>query len=542
MEATSNRRENLSWPDQDKVNAQLEAICELAKELRTDYPTDTPDEPTNWSNKARNRRNAYIRAQFLKDENGFTLHLLTGSEWLELFDMLGFTVDKETRKRFVSHLNWYSFWYAAFKPRLSRKYAQRIHWYVNNFLFCLRNELQTEKDYREGKYGSKGQAYFMEIEQQPAQPAETPQISTETAEPANVSAEAKQGENEPGMPKYTIYNRDGYTWVVFERGIIRQCAKRSGVSCKCAEWDTIAQAYNGVHSSMGFGNYFFFDSEADAIRFAELVAEGDVCGYWKLYMANLKAEVEAKKQRIAEECAEFDEAQAYFAEIDADRIAQSLTTPPTPPDEPTIHPADKTPTERTETAEAVNVSAEGEKGAEMAENKPYYTHRWRVLHNCDLKTWDKFHKKHKEAILIFHHDTTYAALQKEAVKVSGMCGITYKVNRHGVEVCLFNDATLAQIIGQGKYVAIAELPEVPDYGLTEPPQPPETPQIVECIADTSKPRETARKRPNRAIGSAQHHQHSALGANGYAVLNDASATMAAMSVPRERSTAEAAYW
>ena len=169
MEATSNRRENLSWPDQDKVNAQLEAICELAKELRTDYPTDTPDEPTNWSNKARNRRNAYIRAQFLKDENGFTLHLLTGSEWLELFDMLGFTVDKETRKRFVSHLNWYSFWYAAFKPRLSRKYAQRIHWYVNNFLFCLRNELQTEKDYREGKYGSKGQAYFMEIEQQPAQ-------------------------------------------------------------------------------------------------------------------------------------------------------------------------------------------------------------------------------------------------------------------------------------------------------------------------------------------------------------------------------------
>lgn len=373
MEATSNRRENLSWPDQDKVNAQLEAICELAKELRTDYPTDTPDEPTNWSNKARNRRNAYIRAQFLKDENGFTLHLLTGSEWLELFDMLGFTVDKETRKRFVSHLNWYSFWYAAFKPRLSRKYAQRIHWYVNNFLFCLRNELQTEKDYREGKYGSKGQAYFMEIEQQPAALTETPQISTEAAE-------------------------------------------------------------------------------------------------------------------------------------------------------------------------TVNVSVEGEKGAEMAENKPYYTHRWRVLHNCDLKTWDKFHKKHKEAILIFHHDTTYAALQKEAVKVSGMCGITYKVNRHGVEVCLFNDATLAQIIGQGIYVAIAELPEVPDYGLTEPPQPPETPQTVEYTTDTPKPRETAEKRQNRAIGSAQHHQHSALGANGYAVLNDASATMAAMSVPRERSTAEAAYW
>lgn len=192
MESTNKRRENLTWPDEDKTRKQLEAIRELAKELRTDYPTDTPDEPTNWSNEARNRRNAYIRAQFVTDENGITLHLLTGSEWLELFDMLGFSVDKETRKRFASHLNWYSFWYADFKPRLSSKYAQRIHWYVYNFLFCLRNKLQTEKDYREGKYGSKGQAYFMEIEQQPSTPTETPQISTETAEMVNVSAEGEK--------------------------------------------------------------------------------------------------------------------------------------------------------------------------------------------------------------------------------------------------------------------------------------------------------------------------------------------------------------
>lgn len=124
----------------------------------------------------------------------------------------------------------------------------------------------------------------------------------------------------------------------------------------------------------------------------------------------------------------------------------------------------------TEVSKTVNVSAEGEKGAEMAENKPYYTHRWRVLHNCDLKTWDKFHKKHKEAILIFHHDTTYTALQKEAVKVSEMCDISYKVNRHGAEVCQFDDVTLARIIEQGMYVAIAELPQAPDYGLTEPLQ------------------------------------------------------------------------
>lgn len=204
MEATNKRRENLTWPDEGKTRKQLEAIRELAKELRTDYPTDTPDEPTNWSNEARNRRNAYIRAQFLTDESGFTFHLLTGSEWLELFDLLGFSVDKETRKRFASHLNWYSFWYADFKPRLSSKYAQRIHWYVHNFLFCLRNKLQTEKDYREGKYGSKGQAYFMEIEEQPAQPTETPRISTETAETVNVSAEGEKEAERAEMESYNV--------------------------------------------------------------------------------------------------------------------------------------------------------------------------------------------------------------------------------------------------------------------------------------------------------------------------------------------------
>lgn len=211
MEATNKRRENLSWPDQNEVNAQLEAIRELAKELHTDCPTDTPDEPTNWGNKARNLRNALIRAQFL-DNGAFSL--ISGSEWLELFDLLGFSVDKETRKRFASHLNWYSFWYAGFKPRLSSKYAQRIHWYVHNFLFCLRNKLQTEKDYCEGKYGSKGQAYFMEAEQQPTTPAETPQNSTETAVAGNVSAKE---ENTAETAKYRISRFGGYKIIIGNR-------------------------------------------------------------------------------------------------------------------------------------------------------------------------------------------------------------------------------------------------------------------------------------------------------------------------------------
>lgn len=61
-----------------------------------------------------------------------------------------------------------------------REYARRIHWYVQSFLFCLHNKLQTEKEYREGKYGSKVQTYFIEITC--ATSAEISRISTETAE------------------------------------------------------------------------------------------------------------------------------------------------------------------------------------------------------------------------------------------------------------------------------------------------------------------------------------------------------------------------
>lgn len=158
MEANK-QTESLAWHDTNETKAELEAVRKLAAELRTDYPTDTADEPTNWRNGAINRRNRLIRAQFCTDFG--SVFGINGKIWLELFDLLGFIVDKETRKRFSSHLNWYSFWYADFKPRLSRKYAQRIHWYVENFLFCLRNHLQTEKDYREGKYGEVAQAYFL---------------------------------------------------------------------------------------------------------------------------------------------------------------------------------------------------------------------------------------------------------------------------------------------------------------------------------------------------------------------------------------------
>jgi hypothetical protein len=96
-------------------------------------------------------------------------------------------------------------------------------------------------------------------------------------------------------PKYHVRPIDGKIWVTFERGVVRECAERCGVSCEFAEWGTIAQAYNGIHSRQGIGNSFFFDSEVDAIKFAELVSEGNISGYFGLYMAKIKDEIDAKK-------------------------------------------------------------------------------------------------------------------------------------------------------------------------------------------------------------------------------------------------------
>lgn len=134
--------------------------------------------------------------------------------------------------------------------------------------------------------------------------------------------------------------------------------------------------------------------------------------------------------------------------------------------------AAETPQIFTEEPQTVNCTAEGEKEPNMAENnqaKPYYSHCRRVLHNCDLKSWDKFHKRNKNAILVFHYGTSYTALQKEAVQVSTLCGADYTVNRYGTEVCQVGEAALTRIVEQGVYVATAELTKEPEYGIPQPP-------------------------------------------------------------------------
>lgn len=88
--------------------------------------------------------------------------------------------------------------------------------------------------------------------------------------------------------------------------------------------------------------------------------------------------------------------------------------------------------------------------------------------------------------------------------------------------------------GKGHVLAMNERGELVDtvFVLNNAPQPSETPQAVNHTADTSKPRETARKEPRRTISKMERvHAWQKLGAQGYLMLADASAILAVINAP-----------
>lgn len=88
--------------------------------------------------------------------------------------------------------------------------------------------------------------------------------------------------------------------------------------------------------------------------------------------------------------------------------------------------------------------------------------------------------------------------------------------------------------GKGHVLAMNERGELVDtvFVLNNASQPSETPQAVNHTADTSKPRETARKEPRRTISKMERvHAWQKLGAQGYLMLADASAILAVINVP-----------
>ena len=180
---------------------------------------------------------------------------------------------------------------------------------------------------------------------------------------------------------------------------------------------------------------------------------------------------------------------------------------PTQPDTPT-----ETSRISTETSKSANVSVEGEKEAE----RPQY------------RVW-RFAKPNYAQIIV----SDYSQWKVVAV-------LSFVWGKTQIEVS--DDVANIHTIGKKELTIDKPLTELTDaevleliYNHTEPPQSPEATQTVERTTDTPKPRETARKPQNRGIGNTRH---SRLGAGGYEMLDNASATLTAMSVPRECSTAE----
>lgn len=186
----------------------------------------------------------------------------------------------------------------------------------------------------------------------------------------------------------------------------------------------------------------------------------------------------------------------------------------------------ETPRISTETAEMVNVSTEDEKEAERAENKPTATEVVQMV-----KTELAKNKAMHTAWHLEFPDGTECNIRHKCTVVGCDC-YEYTEVRNGEETFKDYKATERDIT---LYIY-----QRLDLDVIQPPQSPETPQTTERTTDTPKPRETARKSQNRGIGRASAIRHSGLGAGGYEMLDNASATLTAMCVPRECSTA--AYW
>lgn len=173
----------------------------------------------------------------------------------------------------------------------------------------------------------------------------------------------------------------------------------------------------------------------------------------------------------------------------------------------------ETPRISTETAETVNVSAEGENAAERAKCCISRIGGYKII------VGDREQGK-VIAVLMAVNGHNTIEINDESAHIATMGEKSLQIDK---PIMQLSDTEVLELV----------------YNRTEPPQSPETPQTIKCTTDTPKPRETARKPQNRGIGNTRH---SRLGANGYAMLDNASATLTAMCVPRECSTADASYW
>lgn len=267
-------------------------------------------------------------------------------------------------------------------------------------------------------------------------------------------------------------------------------------------------------------------------------------------------------------------------------------TPATPTETPRIS---------TKTADTVNVSDEGEKAAQRAENAPkrkiqYFHYTTEQLKRYIIDVYEK--RTNGEWVLLpYEQIDTDAGLwdvvdgkigwwtnwRREKFSEMNMdfnsptCGRCCKINRtYQTENYVVSNEKLLEFTINGGYHYINKqtynsadgrkefytiIDNYDDCGVNDTsdtlegiiqrfykyykeratiiwqspefaPQSPETPQVIECVTDAQKPRETARKRQNRTTGSAQATRRDTL----------RNTLRSAMYVPRECSTAETDYW
>lgn len=287
-----------------------------------------------------------------------------------------------------------------------------------------------------------GTTYFLEVQKRidAATPSETPQISTETAETVNVSAE---GENEPQAAKYKPYTTR-------------------------AEIIALLESEHGIEYDAGEVVYL-----KDGCVAEDLSDEGE----WRIYLdadsdkcidviAIQPPQSPENRPTAADVPKAVGEYNAMYRAKYAERCPQMLAYLPTEP------------------RETVNVSVEGENAAEGA----IYA-------------------------FISKAETTLNKIKQKCIN-----GEIYveDASRYEFMACM----AVSNFVNKHK--------DCP----TEPPHSPETPQAGECSTNTTKPRETARKRLNRAIGSAQEARRDTLRDTLRLVTH----------VPRECSTVDAAHW
>lgn len=197
----------------------------------------------------------------------------------------------------------------------------------------------------------------------------------------------------------------------------------------------------------------------------------------------------------------------------------------------------ETPQISTETATMENVSVEAEKES--------IKHISEIMETC--RTWDNekrdYTDEYKYYTWLANHIPEHKATNKNTTElileeVRERISAAATLAAHGVPKCDIEGVVCAVVNRLAKMEDILQF-----YNLTEPPQSPETPQTAKCTTLMPGARETARKRANKSIGRARHLNRPRLCANGYTMLDSASAVLAARNVRRECSTANSPpYW